>query len=348
LLPLERAVTLAPEEKAGWRALAQAWLLLGDHEAAQQALHSTPALPTGLIRGSDLHWGVGLEAERGHDSNANQGTSATSITVPALGNILFRLNPLSRQNADDYWADSVHVNGQWILSPAMDLHLSAGDTHRNYDDLHIFSTEDRSVSAGGNYSGYAGAWSAGMQYEQLLQAGQLARRSVTASLNWQAVRNSPVWPVIGIDIGSYRFAGGMQAPDGFNEHVLSVSNAIVLGSCSIGWAVLTGRDLATVRRADGDRDMLGMRLMASGPLFRNIDWFGWLGHVDSHYHHPNPAFLDTRHETLEDLTVGLNWPVYRGWSIQGQVSLSRQRSNIRLFDYRRTDSNLGIRYDFGS
>ncbi|WP_124644513.1 MULTISPECIES: bacterial transcriptional activator domain-containing protein [Aquitalea] len=348
LLPLERAVTQAPQDKAGWRALAQAWLMLGDDEAVLEALHNSPELPAGKMRSGGLHWGFSVEAVRGYDSNANQATDVTSIIVPALGNIRFQLNPLSRQNGDNYWGNAVHARGEWVLSPTMDVYLSAGYTRRNYDDLHVFSTEDRSMSANGNYSTVMGAWSAGMQYGQLLQAGQQVRRSLTGSLNWQAVRNSPIWPVIGMDIGNYHYIGGPPAMDGFVERVLTISNTFPLGRNSIGWALLAGQDAATVRRADGNRDMVGMRLLASGPLFRNFEWFSWFGRVDSHYHHSNPVFMEKRYDILEDLTVGLNWNIYRGLSIRGQVSASRQRSNIRLFDYRRADSNFSVRYDFGS
>jgi len=347
LMPLERAVTLAPEDKAGWRALAQAWLLLGDHEAAQQALREHPMLPAGQAS-SGMHWGVSVETERGHDSNANQATDVTSIIVPAFGNVRFKLNPMARQNGDRYWGNAVHAHGQWMLSPNMDVHLSAGDTRRDYDDLHVFSTEDRSMSANGNYSSAIGEWSAGMQYAQLSQAGQQVRRSLTGSLSWQAVRNSPVWPVIGVDIGGYHYMGRQPATDGFVERVLAVSNTLPLGRNSISWVLLVGQDAATVRRADGNRDMAGVRLLASGPLFRNLEWFSWLGRVDSHYHHSNPVFMEKRQEILEDLTVGLSWTIYRGLSIRGQLSTFHQHSNIGLFSYRRSDANLGMRYDFSN
>lgn len=347
LLPLERAVTLDPQDKAGWRALAQAWFMLGDNEATLKALQTSPSAPVGLMRTEGIHWGFSVEEMRGYDSNVNQATDATSIIVPGLGNVRFQLNPLSRQNGDGYWGNAVHARGQWVLSPTMDVNLSVGDTRRNYDRLHVFSTENRNMAVRGNYSTAIGDWSAGMQYDQLFQAGQQVRTSLTSSLNWQAVRNSPSWPIIGLDIGSYHYMGRQPPMDGFVESVLSISNTFPLGRSSIGWALLAGQDEATVRRADGNREMVGMRLLATGPLFRNLEWFGWFGRVDSHYQHSNPVFMEKRHEILEDLTVGLNWTIYRGLSMRAQVSASRQRSNIKLFDYRRSDANLGLRYDFG-
>ncbi|SCK15377.1 M48 family metallopeptidase [Vogesella sp. LIG4] len=345
VMPLERAVALAPEEQGGWRALAQAWLQLGEGVPLPRQAQAAEGESWEL--GRTLHWQFGLEQTRGHDDNASQATAQPGIRVPALGDIRVILSPMSRRRGDSYWAHTLSADGQWLASPATALHLGLADARRNYDNLGVFSTEERNIAADVQHDGSYGNWQSGIQYDSLRQAGILVRQSVAGNVAWQPSPTLLLRPTFGLDLGGYRYQGGKQAPDGYVEKGMSVSGSLPLGPLATAWSLRSGRDFSTVRRADGDRDFLGLRWSASGALTQRIDWFGWVERTDSHYHDSNPAFLAERHDVLNGFTAGLGCAIYRGLSLRSQLSLSRQHSNIPLYDYQRTDMSLSLRYELG-
>jgi len=120
-----------------------------------------------------------------------------------------------------------------------------------------------------------------------------------------------------------------------------------LGKETVGWTLQAGHDVATVNRADGDRNIIGARLYATGPITNSIDWLTWLDHLDSRYSHVNPAFLIDRHEAVDTWNGGLSWAANKWLNVRGLVSLSQQHSNIPLYSYRRADASLTLSYAFG-
>lgn len=348
LMPLERAVMLAPEDKASWRALSQTWLLLGGGREAVLAAR-------GAMRGSQgrampdkrFHWQITVEGSRGHDSNATLATAQTGIVVPALGDAIVTLSPSSRQSGANYWGEAIRGEALWMVSPTLQMALSGTDSRRKYQDLHVATSEEQTLTAKIDHLTALGDWSLGAQASQLAQDSQMVRTALGGNLGWRPLHASWFVPTLAFDATNYRYKGGKQAADGFAERVLSASYSVPVGQNTFGWTLLAGHDAATVRRADGDRNILGARLYATGPLTKNTEWFSWLDHIDSRYRTPNTAFLLYRHDSLTNLSSGVSWTIQPGLSLRGQLSLARQRSNIALYDYRRADFNLTLSYLFG-
>ncbi|MDN0083218.1 hypothetical protein QU487_10690 [Crenobacter sp. SG2305] len=348
LMPLERAVTLAPDDNASWRALAQSWSLLGDREAAQMAslaaLGTEDSADTAPKR---FNWQITLEGSRGHDSNATLSTPEHSIAIPALDGAIFTLGPSSRQRGDSYWGEAVNAEANWLLSPSLAMQLTGVDTRRQYDQLHRLSSEEQMLAARLDQAGEWGIWSLGAHSDRLWEKKENVRDGVGGTLSWHWSQASALWPTLALDVTRYRYEGHYRGVDGFIERVLSLSNSVSFGQETFGWAVQAGHDSATVCRADGDSNIIGARLYATGPITHSIDWSTWMDHLDNRYTHSNPAFLTNRHDTLDIWNAGLSWAVGKGLSVRGQVSLSRQRANIPLYGYRRADTSVTLSYAFG-
>jgi len=348
LMPLERAVTLAPDDKASWRALAQSWALLGDREAAQMASLAALGAPDPASTSAQrFNWQISIEGSRGHDSNATLSTSERSIVVPALDGAVFTLGPSSRQRGDSYWGEAVNAEASLALSPTLSMQVTGADTRRQYDHLHRVSSEEQMLAAKLDQASGWGIWSLGAHGNRLWEEKENVRHGVGGSLSWRWSQASALWPTLAMDVTRYHYNGSYRGMDGFIERVLSLSNSVSFGQKTFGWVLQAGHDSATVRRADGDCNIIGARLYATGPIAHSVDWFTWLDHLDNRYTHANPAFLIDRHDTLDILNAGVSWAIGKGFSVRGQVSLSRQRANIPLYGYRRADTNMTVSYAFG-
>jgi outer membrane protein len=59
------------------------------------------------------------------------------------------------------------------------------------------------------------------------------------------------------------------------------------------------------------------------------------------------ALFDTRRvDSLYDLTAGMTWSFAKHWSLRPQVVYYKNKSNLPLFAYNRTDVSVNLRRDF--
>ncbi|MCW3478455.1 hypothetical protein OL229_02600 [Neisseriaceae bacterium JH1-16] len=350
LMPLERAVTIASDDKASWRALTQSWLVLGDREAAMAASlagNGSQGSASEERAGERLHWRFGVEGSRGHDSNATLATSEKSIAVPALDGAIVTLGPASRQRGDSYWGEVVNAEAEVAISPTWVMQIAGADSRRQYDHLHWASSEEQTLSARLEQSNDWGFWSLGVHGTRQWQGKEDVRFGTGATLSWRPGQASSLWPTLALDVTRYRYNGSFRMVEGFIEHSLSLSNSVAIGQKTLGWALQAGHDVATESRADGDRNIIGARIYATGPITNTVEWLTWLDHLDSRYNHVNPAFLVDRHEAIDTWNGEVSWAVNKWLSVRGLVSLSRQHANIPLYDYRRADTSLTLSYAFG-
>jgi hypothetical protein len=347
LMPLERAVKLDPADQGAQNALQQAWQVLARREAARAA----HALPAGTGDGAAaaverFHWQLMLEGSRGHDSNANLSTADHSIIVPGLNDLNITLDPASRQQASDYWGDSIHAAGVWAPSAELELRADAAEARRIYGVAPAASTENKSLALRAERMTRWGSVGLGIQSDWLQQGGDLVRIAQGGSVSWQPVGKG--WPQLALDTVAYRYVGPMRGSDGFVEQVLSASHDFSFRGAQLGWTMLFGHDRATVFRADGDRQLYGVRLSAEGAIGRSWHWFAGYDRIDGRYDSLNPAFQVVRSDSLDSVNGGLSWQLWKELSVRAQLTLARQHSSIPLYAYRRADANLAFSYLFGN
>src|SRR5207247_7456982 len=107
-----------------------------------------------------------------------------------------------------------------------------------------------------------------------------------------------------------------------------------------------GREKAMNGRADGDKPFLGARLTAQTALSERVVAFFFGGVQRGKYSEVNALFDTKRVDSLYDLTAGVTWSFAKSWSLRPQVVYYKNKSNLPLFEYDRTDASINLRLDF--
>jgi hypothetical protein len=80
-------------------------------------------------------------------------------------------------------------------------------------------------------------------------------------------------------------------------------------------------------------------------LTSSIGGFLLAGAQRGDYDQINTLFGAKREYTLYDVNMGVNWGLAKGWSLRPQVVYIKNRSNLPLYEYDRTDLSLNLRLD---
>jgi hypothetical protein len=70
------------------------------------------------------------------------------------------------------------------------------------------------------------------------------------------------------------------------------------------------------------------------------------GATHSSYMGTNSTYLNSRNETLYDLTVGLTWTVDKGILLRPTISYAKNNSNDELYSYNKVDASINLRFDY--
>ena len=122
-------------------------------------------------------------------------------------------------------------------------------------------------------------------------------------------------------------------------HVIKDGKGVVM-------ATLFAGDEDAALRADGGKRFNGLRLGGQMQLNEKTELFAGLGAQFSKYQLANVAFDATREDQQYDGNLGLNWHFDKAWTLRPQVSYMRNKSNIVIYQFDRTDVSVTIRRDF--
>ena len=118
------------------------------------------------------------------------------------------------------------------------------------------------------------------------------------------------------------------------------------GASAITMNGFVGSEKAINNRADGNKDITGLRLGGQYRLRDDLDLFASMGAQLGKYDMVNAAFQTLREDKQYDGVVGVTWRVDRDWTVRPQVLRIRNDSNIQINDYKRTDYSVTVRRDF--
>jgi hypothetical protein len=89
-----------------------------------------------------------------------------------------------------------------------------------------------------------------------------------------------------------------------------------------------------------------VRIGASVAALETLDVFASLAAQVGLYSRYNTLFLVRRREAQYDLGMGANWRFAPLWSVRPQVTVTRNDSNLPIYDTMRYDVSLNLRRDF--
>lgn len=373
-LAFERVLAVDPNFAGARLDMARAYYQLGDLARAKVEFETVlKAEPPEAARSTIQKYLVAIDAQlhaldtrvtgyvegtAGHDTNVNNATGQAQITVPALGNLLFTLNPSNQKTADSYFGLNGGVNVSHPVNETVALYAGGDVRQRSNSTLTRFDSLSLDGRAGGVFKlGEQDSLRAGVLAGQYNLNGQHNRDSLGANGEWSHVFSPANQMSVFFQQVAYRFVDPAMKLEDFDQsvlgggwrHVLADGKSVIFGSLFYG----DERDVAPVTlvnptggRTDGGKQFIGVRAGAQAALSDDIDVFINAGGIDGNYSRANVLFQVKRHDVLTDLTVGANWHWDKLWTLRPQLSWSQNQSNISLYGYDRIDASLTLRRDF--
>jgi tetratricopeptide (TPR) repeat protein len=299
-----------------------------------------------------------VEATIGRDSNVNFATSERQIAVPALGNLVFTLNPGNVKASDTYLGLGLGGEVSHQLSSKLGLFVGADARVRDNRTQDSFDSLSADVRAGVALGEGADVVRLGVLGGKFNLDGKNNRNSSGASAEWRHLISTTNQLSTFLQHVRYRFEPTISVND-FDQNTLGANwlNIFNEGKGMFSGTVLTGNDRVpsdengTPMRADGGKRFNGVRLGAQFQLNGKLDLFMGIGAQFSKYGTPNASFSTpteslTRDDRLYDASLGLSWRLDNVWTLRPQVSYLRNNSNIVIYQHDRTDVSLTLRRDF--
>ncbi len=108
------------------------------------------------------------------------------------------------------------------------------------------------------------------------------------------------------------------------------------------------RPLNSLGGTDVSRKTIGARFTVQSDPEKTLSWLGSAGWTqrrdDKDF--ARALLIAKGRDDLFDLTLRLSWRIGRGFSLQPYLSYLDNRSNIALYEFRKTEGGLMLRYDF--
>lgn len=364
-LVFERVLAVNPDHAAARLDMARAYFALGDYQRAQREFEQVrrhektpPSAKLTIERylaaieertpGRGTRLTGYAEAVLGRDSNLNAATSSGSVFVP-LFNTRFTLGPNSVKASDTFLvvgggAELMHTaGGGFSLFAGADLRQRM---HRNWDAYDNRSADFRAgfqvVHDKNTFRLTVGRNEYELDNSSYRRIGSLGfELRHAADGKTQIIAFGQASEILYLQNNTQSYSSDqMLAGIGLVRSLEGSGNPVVFGS------IFAGDDIATQRRADGDRGINGMRAGIQRSLRDDLDIYATLALQQSNYRKTNILFQETRRETQYDLSVGFNWRFRQDWLLKPLLTYTRSDSNFRIYDYGRYELSMTLRKDF--
>jgi tetratricopeptide (TPR) repeat protein len=343
--------------------LGRAYLALGDYARAKLEFETVMRfenLPPGLREQAQIYGkaadeyiagkktvGYGYaEYGFGYDSNAQSATTTSEISV-VNGNTLV-LPPSSLKRGDHYHALS--LGGELVHALTGRFSAFAGGDLRgrwyNNADVADFSTLD--ARAGVAYSEGATNVRIGANGGRYWLDHEKTRDSFGLNADYRYLLAKRDQLSVNAGATRFRFVPEPFKVSNFDLYQMAIGwlRGAADGRGVFGLSVLAGREKAVNGRADGDKPFLGARLTAQTALSEKVVVFVLGGVQRGKYSEVNALFDTKRVDSVYDVTAGMTWSFAKSWSLRPQVVYYKNKSNLPLFEYDRTDASINLRLDF--
>lgn len=289
-----------------------------------------------------------LEGTIGHDSNVNNSTSQSQVIVPALGNLVFTLNPTNVSQADNYGLVTGGADVAREVRPNLALFGGAVARYRSNSSQDKFDYKSAEGHGGFVMTGKSVVFRTTLSAETYYLDQQHNRntRAVAADARYTL---SPTNYATGFtQYARYTFPDPSLSVNDFDQWLVGVGGLRLYreGRSAANATLFTGRENELHTRADGNKNIVGLRLGGQFNVRDDIDLIASTGWQQGRYDRQNASFQVTRQDRLSDAVVALVWRINKVWSLRPQVLYISNKSNISIYTYRRTDYSITLRRDF--
>lgn len=360
-LTFERVLAVDPNFAGARLDLARAYFQLGDMTRAKSEFNTVlgqnppPAARAAINRYLELiaerekpkrtNITGFIEATIGYDSNVNNSTSQSQITVPALGNVVFTLDPTNVKRGDTYTLFGVGGDVAHEILPGIALFGGVTGRYRANSSEDRFDFRSGDIRGGVAYAGEANIVRATVNGERYYLDHVPNRNTLGMGLDWRHIFNPANHLSVFGQHSHLRFENPALMVNNFDLSVLGLGWTRLFddGRSSLSVTLLGGRENDLEDRADGNKDFYGVRLGGQLGFLENVDLFASFGHQKGDYDKRNAAFQATRDDKQLDGVVGLVWRIDPYWSVRPQALYIRNNSNIPIYAYKRQDFSVMLR-----
>ena len=360
---LERVVAMHPGHMAARLEMARAYFALGDYERSAREfnlIQESAASPEsralarsylarmpGRSQGSAVEQRLSgyLELTVGRDTNVSAASAQGGVLLPGLG-AEFLADPLSRRRPDDFSAIGANVEYSHPLGSGLALVGSADLRQRWNSEMDEFDTGVADLQL---------ALLQPLDHRDRLQYSvrhhdfhlDNHRYRETQTLTAQWARSLTARERVGLSAEVYRirYHRDDARPGGSNLLAIGATATHLLHERTRTWVVVglhLGHDNAVAGRADGDRQLHGFSVSGQRRLVTGVEGFARYSLLRSQYAQQNPDFDITRRDRQHDAAIGLSWQMTKAWSLRPQVLHTRNRSNLPLNAYSRTETAVSV------
>lgn len=363
-LAFERVLAVSPNFAGARLDMARAYFQLGDFPRAKAEFEAVqlqgppPAAQATIQRYLELiaqrekaqrtRFTAFAEFTLGRDDNVNNSTSTALVGIPALGNVQFTLASTNVQRADNYGLFYTGADITHEIQPGIAVFGGVAGRYRSNQSEDLF--DYKSVDGRGGV---------------LVTVGDFAVRGTLSGERYYVDHNAnrnllglgadvrysldPANIISGVaQYLRFRFEQQALTIENFEQNLFGGgwTRLFADGRSSFSLNLYGGHENAANFRADGDKDIRGLRVGGNYSLREDLDLFGSAGGQRGDYKQQNATFLTTREDKLRDAVAGLNWRFTNDWSLRPQVLYIRNNSNIAIYAYKRWDYSATVRYEF--
>jgi len=356
----ERVLAVQPDHAQARAEIGRAYLQLGERDAGVKELESVRKMgvPDDARRTIENYlnaFGAGptrlsgyFETSMGHDSNINSGAASSRMAIPALGNLVFSLSRDGREQSSNFLNLNGGINVLHPLAQGWFLLGSGAFAQRMNFGNSKFNNLTIDGNLGVRYVAGSNALTFGFQGQTFDVEHERNRNALGLVGQWQHQLDAQN------QISVFGQWTRLRYPDqelrDANRSILGVAYAKVFTG---SWTPSMYASLYTGREKERNSDVQHLGHTPWGVRFggqirpsSSTTWFTNVSYEHRRYGGDDPLFLEQRRDQQWDLRLGMNYEPYRFWSVSPQLSYTRNRSNIAIYDYSRAMLSVAVRRDF--
>jgi len=359
----ERCLAIDPKDGPCRLQMAQAHMLLGESQQARielktiQEYNPPPEVASlvsqymGLLQQQEDHTrrqiNVYAQLGLGHDTNVNSANDQSQIAIPALGGLLFLIDPSGREQDDNFAQLEAGVRLRQTLSPAWSLLADAALNQRLHQDLDAINSLILDASAGA-------AWRTGPS--QLILKANAQSYLLDGEDYRQLVGGMGQYLYSPRD--SSQLSAFLQVTDiSYDTQPQRDARRDTLGvawSQAMSWwrqpvvyaGLYGGQEDPQKNGAERfGQQFAGLRLGGSVYFGTRTQLNAAVSVEDRQFDAEEPVFLVTREDTQLDLSLGLGYRLSERLSLRPTYTFTSNDSNVVINDFTRHTLSVDIRYE---
>ena len=362
IFALERVLAVQPDNTLARAEIGRAYLAAGEADTARAELTRVRAGPippaaapavdrllgaiSQLQSQQSTQWRAYLDAGLGYDTNVNNATGDSQVAVPALGGLVFNIDAASRRAADSFAMVGAGANVRVPLAPDLAFAGNLGAVQNFNSSQDRFDAGTLDGSAGLSKSVGASIFSGVLQASANWIGGNRFREAAGALGQWQYNLGTRAQTTVFAQATRLAYPGNSLRDA--NRWIAGAGYARALEAGPVIFAsVYGGREDA---RATGvphlSHQLAGARAGLQWQASGNVAIFGNVSLEDRRYNGNEPLFNKARHDRQGGMIAGLHYTIAPNWRLTPQVSYTGNRSNVVIYDFRRTVTSLTLRREF--